>query len=136
MRSVPPVLPWAPELPPQFPPMSRNCHSPVSASHFSIQKSEIIQEQSNGYLVVFKCVKCRSLRLSGCKEPPGAGCAAPGERHFYLPGSPLPPTTTTTTASSTPPYTPTPLVQRADLWGPPSLLTAHSSPVCFRSDKM
>ena len=29
-----------------------------------------------------------SLRLSGCKEPPGAGCAAPGERHFYLPGSP------------------------------------------------
>ena len=91
VRSVPPVLPWAPELPPQFPPMSRNCHSPVSASHFSIQKSEIIQEQSNGYLVVFKCVKCRSLRLSGCKEPPGAGCAAPGERHFYLPGSPPPP---------------------------------------------
>ena len=71
--------------------MSRNCHSPVSASHFSIQESEIIQEQSNGYLVVFKCVKCRSLMLSGCKEPPGAGCAAPGERHFYLPGSPTPP---------------------------------------------
>ena len=63
MRSVPPVLPWAPELPPQFPPMSRNCHSPVSASHFSIQKSEIIQEQSNGYLVVFKCVKCLELEV-------------------------------------------------------------------------